>query len=182
MADPATLFSRPAQRMMSGLREDEAHARPETVVGGDAFRIDDACNRETEFHVVVADRVPARAHAAALDHGVKSPAQHIRQYLGLFLGQILGEAGNAHGAPWRPSHGEDIRKRVAGSDAPERKRFVDDGRKDIHRLHQGFSLRHGPPGGDAQDPAAANAAPARGDAPEPPERVWQLSRPPLRVP
>ncbi|MPM46844.1 hypothetical protein SDC9_93551 [bioreactor metagenome] len=40
------------------------------------------------------------------------------------------------------AHGVNVRERVGGSDLPEGERIVHDGRKEVHRLHEGECIAH----------------------------------------
>src|SRR6476619_7077754 len=64
-----------------------------------------------------------------------------------FEWQVFGRKGNdVHRRQWLSAHRIDVGQRIRGGDLAEVERIVDDGREEVHRLHEGEII------GDTKDP------------------------------
>ena len=105
--------------------------------------IDDPGHGHAVLELVVLHRMPAGQHGPGFFQGIHAAAQDIGQdVFGIVLGEAGGEEGHVHGAPGLPAQGVDIRQGIAGRDAAEPEGIVDDGRQDVHGLHDGLARGH----------------------------------------
>ena len=107
-------------------------------------RIDNARHGQTIFQFVVLHGMAAGQHGPGLQQGVLAAAQNVGQsLLGIIFRQRLGKTGHVHGAPGFAPKSVDIGQSIGRRDAAKGERVIDDGREDVHGLHQGLARRHG---------------------------------------
>lgn len=159
MIVPACLDACSQDARAQRLGQQQTQARPQLVIGGHMIGIDDAGHGHAVLEFVILHRMPAGQHGPGFFQGIHAAAQDIGQdVLRVVLGQAGGEKSHVHGTPGLPAQCVDIRQGIAGRDAAEPEGIVDDGRQDVHGLHDGLARRHahdhgilvaGTPGDDA---------------------------------
>ena len=92
-----------------------------------------AGNGVAEFDLRIADAVSTDHRAARLHHLAQPAGENLLEYLHVAL---LGEADQGQRRDRPAAHGINIAERVGGRDLAEGVGVVDDGREEVHRLHQ----------------------------------------------
>ena len=122
-------------RNFLGLDEQASDfARARAGVGPDPVGMHDAGHRVAELHLVIAHGVAAEDGAARLNHRLGAAPEDLFQIPEVALGRVGqdGERGERARA-----HGVDIGQGVGGGDAAKCERVIDNGREEIHGLHEG---------------------------------------------
>src|ERR1019366_4704804 len=117
-----------------GLGEDQGVARPRAGVGQDARGVNDAGDGVAEFDLVIRHAVAAEDGAAGLVHHLGAALEDGLQIPRVFLGRPSQHGERGDGAA---AHGIDVTQRVGRGDGAVGVRVIDDGREEIHCLHQG---------------------------------------------
>ena len=87
---------------------------------------------------------PPASTAPASSRASWPPRKNVGQgLLGIIFRQRLGKTGHVHGAPGFAPKSVDIGQSIGRRDAAKGERVIDDGREDVHGLHQGLARRHG---------------------------------------
>ena len=116
------------------LGQDERIAGPRPYVAQDAVRMHQSGHRHAELDLLVDDGVTADDHHARLLRLGEAAAQDVGQ--DLQGDAALREARDVERRLRLAPHGVDIGEGVGGRDRAELEGVVDDGREEVHRLHE----------------------------------------------
>ena len=116
------------------LGEDQRVARPRAGVREHARGIDGAGHRIAELDLLVLDGMAPEQRRPALAQLVEAACENRGDGVG--LESCLGKAGDGQRGERAPAHRIHVAERVRGGNLAVDVRVVDDGRKEIHRLHQ----------------------------------------------
>ena len=100
--------------------------------------MDEAGDRQAVLGLVIKNAVSAGDEAPCLVDLVIAPPEHPVDRL---IGHIPGDAHQVQGQLGLAPHGVHVAEGVCGGNLAEKVGIVGDGRKEVHRLHQGQLVR-----------------------------------------
>ena len=159
------------------LRQQQHVAGPGASLAQEMVGVADADHGQAELRLRVADGVPPGERPAGLADDLRRAADDGRHHL---RRQLLREGRHGEGEEHPPAHREDVGAGVGGGDRPERRRVVNERRKEVHRPDDGEVVRQAIDGGVVGRRQAGDQLRRRGRGAEAGEDLGQHVRSQLR--